>query len=406
MLSPEDLAASALSCSRLNAIAENALYAQNRDLHGSSAVHWAAERGEIATLDKALRHGLDINNATRSLTPGRSPVLTAADYGQHLAVAWFLRHDVNITQIFPRYVHQHTEDRYTVDEEEDPISGSNAIIRKVRCHQSGETFARKSFQKIYSPTERRDILKEIAILKVCRHENLTRFVDAYEETRRGQRVHIVIAPWAEYTLEGFLHDPDDERCEQCPWFAIGSPESDRRIYRILMEIADAVSYLHDRGIKHKDIKPDNILLSLGQSGEIITILADFGISKVYKPGYPTDYDGGTYSYLAPEQWRKEGSSFSADVWQLGCCSAMLLAVVCGGSTALWELWESFSHGRSCCIAREHESFMDTLQAICSGEDARQRAVHRLVTCMLALEPGDRPVVRTIFAALKELVLDH
>lgn len=82
----------------MKSVAEDALYTLERDRHGSSAVHWAAIHGNIATLDKAIKHRLVIDEADLSCTPESSPIQTAAFYGQDAAVAWFLDHGVDVTR--------------------------------------------------------------------------------------------------------------------------------------------------------------------------------------------------------------------------------------------------------------------------------------------------------------------
>ncbi|KAJ0108672.1 hypothetical protein J7T55_015106 [Diaporthe amygdali] len=98
LLRAADLAALALSCRRLKAVAEDALYTQDRERNRSSVVHWAAEHGNTATLDKALKHRLDINEASLSFISRPSPLQTAVEYGQDLAVGWFLDHGADVSQ--------------------------------------------------------------------------------------------------------------------------------------------------------------------------------------------------------------------------------------------------------------------------------------------------------------------
>lgn len=93
----------ALSCRRLKAVAEDALYAHNRDHGFSSAVDWAAEHGNITTLDKAFKHKLVVDETDLSCTPVFSPFQTAVAHGQDSAVAWFLDHGVDVTrEVCPR----------------------------------------------------------------------------------------------------------------------------------------------------------------------------------------------------------------------------------------------------------------------------------------------------------------
>ncbi|KIY68473.1 kinase-like protein [Cylindrobasidium torrendii FP15055 ss-10] len=81
-----------------------------------------------------------------------------------------------------------------------------------------------------------------------------------------------------------------------------------------MELASALSYLHEQNIVHRDLKPANILLD--REGHVI--LTDFGLSKRFYPAAPKDnVCCGTTRYICPEMFEGLEYTFSPDWWSLG-----------------------------------------------------------------------------------------
>ncbi|PYI00787.1 serine/threonine protein kinase [Aspergillus sclerotiicarbonarius CBS 121057] len=103
---------------------------------------------------------------------------------------------------------------------------------------------------------------------------------------------------------------------------------------IVRQILMALGYLHERDVVHRDLKPDNILMTSLADGCRV-VLTDFGCAT-HNPGRMSRVVG-TFDYMAPEMLNasQEGYTKAVDMWSLGCVTAVLLtgSISCGGSFA-------------------------------------------------------------------------
>jgi serine/threonine protein kinase len=94
--------------------------------------------------------------------------------------------------------------------------------------------------------------------------------------------------------------------------------------RFLREVAWALAYAHARGVVHRDVKPENIMIERGSGRAIVT---DFGIARVeFGPTLTQDaLILGTASYMSPEQINGEPLDGRSDLYSLGVVGFLLLS---------------------------------------------------------------------------------
>ena len=140
--------------------------------------------------------------------------------------------------------------------------------------------------------------RELEILKTLKHPNIVRcFGGVCENKRRFYAMELVEGG----TLDGLL-----EQYGKLPW---------PKVVEYGLQMCAALSYSHERGVIHRDVKPGNFLIAL--NGQLK--LSDFGLASVTAARKITAAGKtmGTYRYMAPEQIRGKTEAKS-DLYALGC----------------------------------------------------------------------------------------
>ena len=153
------------------------------------------------------------------------------------------------------------------------------------------------------------------------------------------------------------------------------------IRRLLTEAGSALGYAAQRGIVHRDIKPDNIMFDeFGQC-----VLTDFGIAKAASGQRltGTGMSIGTPHYMSPEQARAQGIDGRSDIYSLGVVAFQALS-----GTVPYDGDDSFSIGY-----KHITEPIPTPQLITADE----RRVFEVIKRMLMKDPNDR------FQSCEELV---
>ncbi len=154
------------------------------------------------------------------------------------------------------------------------------------------------------------------------------------------------------------------------------------------QVADALAAMHERGIVHCDLKPDNVIVMYqhGLAGWPEVKVVDFGVARFLDR--PADLTvAGTPAYMAPEQWAGQVQA-RTDVYALGCFLYELLVGATPFCGTVAEM--AAAHG---------ERLPSPPSTLRSGVPVE---LEDLILRMLAKDPGMRPRMAELTAALTDL----
>ena len=172
---------------------------------------------------------------------------------------------------------------------------------------TGRIVAIKSFNKqnLSNEKAKKKILYETNLMRGLYHPSVTKILETFET----DKYMLIIM---EYISGGNLQNFVKKRRKLCEKTA-------RILYRQLIQ---GIKYIHSKGIVHRDIKLENILLDLNN----ILKICDFGVGKLTQKGQKLSDQCGTPVYMAPEIIRGDGyEGFPVDVWSSGVALYIMLS---------------------------------------------------------------------------------
>ena len=208
--------------------------------------------------------------------------------------------------------------------------GGYGKVDKIRSKLSRKIYARKRLERQETFEQSAEALKlfkrEVDHLKKLKHRHLVRYIGSYTDP---QYVGIIMDPLAEKDLSDFLNQSEFKPAEYvCIREAFGC-------------LCSAIIYLQSQNVRHKDIKPQNILVN-----ERKMFITDFGLALDWKTLSRSTTKGPhgpiTDKYAPPEVMDNKSRNSSADIWSLGC---VYLDMIVGQS------WRLFIHCSNLCSDR-------------------------------------------------------
>ncbi|KAK9455143.1 kinase-like domain-containing protein, partial [Dipodascopsis uninucleata] len=240
-------------------------------------------------------------------------------------------------------------------------SGAFASVRLAVDRESGVLYAAKIISRpaqVLSTAIRR----EVDILTRLSHPNIV-------------------------TLHGVFHNPNSTVLlmdyvpggDLMDLISKGGVLDDGTAATVMRQLLSALDYVHDLGVSHRDIKPDNVLVA--SKDPIVVKLTDFGLAKLPAPTSALTTFCGTLAYLAPEVLqRRKTYTAAVDMWSIGCLAYVILTsyLPFAGSSQN-ELMESILSG-----AYSHQPLQD------AGVTSSAQS---FIASLLVMDPSKRPTAK-------------
>ena len=177
-------------------------------------------------------------------------------------------------------------------------SGGMAIVYKAKCHRLNRLVAVKVLKSDLAEDAdfRRRFRDESQAVAMLSHPNI---VSVYDVSR-GETEYIVMELIDGITLKQYM-----EKRGQLNW---------REALHFITQIMKALSHAHSRGIIHRDIKPQNIMVLRDGSVKV----ADFGIACLANSANTLTQEAlGSVHYMSPEQARGDRTDARSDIYSAG-----------------------------------------------------------------------------------------
>jgi len=189
--------------------------------------------------------------------------------------------------------------------------GSFAKVYLVESKTNKKHFAVKAFTKegiiISNKNNAKPaMLNEIDIMRAVDHENVIKLYEVYETEKS---IYLVLELIQGKSLQEMLKKQ-----------AFKEENSEIKIINTARSILDALAYLSSKGVMHRDLKPDNILIDKGDKVKIV----DFGLATFIDVNEYIFKKCGTPGYIAPEVFKYDPKAPATaydghcDVFSIGC----------------------------------------------------------------------------------------
>ena len=268
------------------------------------------------------------------------------------------------------------------------LLGEGGMARVYLAHHEGlgrpVAVKRLRPQLANMPHARDRLLAEAQIVREVKHDHVVNVLDVVSEPD-GESY---------FVMEHLAGEPLSSRIARAGVLPLSE------VLTIGLQLADALRAVHTRGVIHRDLKTENVLVSLDGSGRMVAKLIDFGVAEMLGEGHqiisPTVV--GTPESMAPEQARGGAVDHRCDIYSFG---VLLYEMVTGGAPF---------RDPEIPVLLQRVISEAPVRASATPGGQRQHipaALDDLIHECLAKKPAERPQrMAEVKARLEEIAADH
>ncbi|MCJ1246421.1 hypothetical protein MMC30_003628 [Trapelia coarctata] len=260
--------------------------------------------------------------------------------------------------------------------------GGSGVVEKVLSLISFKHYALKRIprQKYFrgAANSMATCITELEVIRRLEHRHIVDFVGSYTDP---EFIGLLMSPVADCNLADYFK-------------LIPSSEDHQSLLRSFFGcLATALAYLHESRVRHKDVKPQNILIKAGN-----VLFADFGLARDSLDVTCSVSDGASgFSprYCAPEVAAFEPRDSSSDIWSLGCVYLEMVSVLKGWTVTEMQDYLEQHGSRSSYVRCNENGMLQLLATLGDVGEIHDSLPLDWIETMLEIDRSSRPTARTL-----------
>ncbi|KAI1452816.1 kinase-like domain-containing protein [Annulohypoxylon moriforme] len=280
-------------------------------------------------------------------------------------------------------------ERIPLKSEQELGDGAFGKVDMVLSRRNGMKYARKQINrdKVFWGVKKNDRMKQLAaeikILERINHRHIVQFVGSYTDP---EYVSLIMSPVAEMNLATYLKGADQSKKSELRTF-FGC-------------LCTAVQFLHEEGVRHKDIKPENILVHRGT-----VFLTDFGLSFDFADqGRSTTegpVNGRTARYAPREVYDFKPRNTRSDIWSLGVVFLEMATILKGKSIKEMDKFLETHGTGGKTPSLNHNALLGFIERLERTGSKSDNVVLKYVRKMLRKQVKNRPSAKVLVELIKK-----